>query len=218
MSGSQIVLNQLLQGENRVFIPGPEGNIEASFCIPDSPNAAVIVCHPHPLYGGTMHNKVVTSIVKAAISCNFATCRFNYRGVGKSQGSYDDAQGEQEDAICVQKWFTSKLGFKKVWLIGFSFGAYIAYKVADKFDLNGLVLVAPAVNNMSYIKDECADTTVWIIHGSEDEITPLGDVVKLQKELALEDRLIVVEGASHFFHGCLIEVMKNITTIISGVK
>jgi uncharacterized protein len=135
--------------EQRLFIPGPAGQLEAIHTTPEEGQAdrIAIICHPHPLHEGTMNNKVVTLLAKTFNKLGFETLRFNYRGVGKSEGHYGDRVGEIEDLKAVKAWAEPKSQFC---LSGFSFGAFIAASVANESEnVSQLITVAPAIHRYS---------------------------------------------------------------------
>ena len=138
--------------DETIFIDGLVGQLEA-ITSDLSPNSEriVIICHPHPLFQGTMHNKVITTIAKAFQLKNYASVRFNYRGVGKSAGNYGDIAGEVDDCLSVYNWVLQKVPHAKISLAGFSFGAFISASVANQKKCEQLISVAPAVNNADFL-------------------------------------------------------------------
>lgn len=175
-------------------------------------NAALgvgIICHPHPLHEGTMHNKVVYTLSRALQAKGLHTVRFNFRGVGKSEGQYGNSTGEVADLMAVLAWVDQVLPQSKIWLGGFSFGAYIAAKGATQHPCQQLFTVAPSVENQPY--DQLATVSCpWnIIQGEEDEVVPPEAVyawVESHKESQPNLSLIRMPKASHFFHGELINL------------
>ena len=135
-------------GEN-FLIQGPTGVLEALLVQPDSyvaGNPVSVVCHPHPLHGGTMANKVVHIIADAFNKLGITTLRFNFRGVGHSAGRYDNGEGEVDDLVAVTDWLKERYPEAPIWLAGFSFGSYVAALAHEKVSPTKLLLVAPAVN------------------------------------------------------------------------
>lgn len=162
-----------------------------------------LVCHPHPLHGGTLDNKVVQTLARAMVQAGWTAVRFNFRGVGRSQGAWDAGVGEVDDALAVLD-ATRPPGAPLV-LAGFSFGAYVASQLAARLVARGgghaaqrLVLVGPAVQNFE-VAAVPADSIV--IHGEHDDVVPLGAVLDWARPLGVP--VIVVPGAGHFFHGQL---------------
>jgi alpha/beta superfamily hydrolase len=192
-------------------LPGPAGPLEALLeeCDGGSPGFAALVCHPHPLYGGTMHNKVVHSVAAGLCDRGGAALRFNFRGVGKSAGRFDQGRGELEDARAALAWLRSRFPGLSVWLAGFSFGAWVAARLAaSEPDLEGLVLVAPPVVDLDFGAMRSSAIPKLVLQGSRDEICP---VAALEPEFAgwAEPKGIVkVDGATHFFDRQLEDLSK----------
>ncbi|MEW5708029.1 MAG: alpha/beta fold hydrolase [Pseudomonadota bacterium] len=181
------------------LIPGPAGPIEAALADPGpSRRGIAVIAHPHPLYGGTMDNKVVTTLARAFEGEGFAVVRFNFRGVGRSAGAFDQGEGETDDAVAVAKWACATLGENPLWLAGFSFGAAIQARAAERLHPARLVLVAPAVTRIA-TPSVPADTLV--IHGERDDVVPLGEVMDWARPQELP--VLVIPGGEHFFHGRL---------------
>ena len=114
----QISSSQLLQSETKQLIQGPAGSIEVAASQASVPTGQILVCHPHPLYAGTMFNKVVTTVIKQGNNSGMSTCRFNYRGVGESRGEYDYAKGEVDDTLAVANWFIGQNPEEPPWRAG----------------------------------------------------------------------------------------------------
>lgn len=199
-----------LSGEKEVFIDGDMGPIQAGFTPGESRDTALLVCHPHPQAQGTMFNKVVTTIVQAGKSLGFPVCRFNYRGVGASVGVYDHAIGEMADAIAVAKWLLLKTGCRKVWLTGFSFGACIAYNIQEKIPCTGVILVCPSIEKMRF---NPAAAPTFVVQASEDEIVSAKAVVEWARQNS-QEKVQVISGAGHFYHGKLLELKEVMIKIL----
>lgn len=209
-----------------IIIPGPSGDLEAAWHAPAEQTAAdadaakkvAIICHPHPLYGGTMQNKVVTTMAKAYNDLGMIAVRFNYRGVGGSAGAYGNINGETQDCLAVLAWAQQQWPHAHVSLAGFSFGAYIAaYAATQTAALQSLLTVAPSVERMPYDSLERIEVPWLIIQGEEDTIVEPQAVYKWHKGLHLagqQARLIKVPAAGHFFDGKLNElrdiIVKNL--------
>jgi alpha/beta superfamily hydrolase len=191
----------------RQLVAGPAGQIE---CAIDAPAADVrgvaVVCHPHPQHGGTMDNKVAQTLARAFVQLGHRAVRFNFRGVGASQGRWDDGHGEVDDALAVIAAFRDPA--LPLLLAGFSFGAYIASQVAarlpDDAKPQRLVLVGPSTQKQQMAAVP-ADTVV--IHGEVDEVVPLAATLDWARPQALP--VIVFPGVGHFFHGQL-ALLKNV--------
>jgi alpha/beta superfamily hydrolase len=208
---------QFPQQKTEFFLSGPAGNIEMATTFPTENFEQIvgIVCHPHPLHGGTMNNKVVTTVAKAFETLGLATVRFNYRGVGKSEGQYADTIGETADLIAIVNWVRQSLPDCKIWLSGFSFGAYISANVANQQKVSQLVSIAPAVNHADFTVLNHINCPWLVIHGDQDEVVPIAEIEAWAEHPPSPLKLIVFPDTSHFFHGkliglrdCLIEELK----------
>ena len=196
------------QTNSQFILPGPAGNLEVmtTFSKDSSKNIVGVICHPHPLFEGSMQNKVVTTIAKAFDHLGFATVRFNFRGVGKSEGQYGETIGETEDLLAVIKWVKQALPDYQMVLAGFSFGAYISAKVANQISVLQLVSIGPAVSKFNFKNFTHIDCPWLVIQGDQDEVVPFEMVKAFAENPPAPLKLIVMEGASHFFHGRLIEL------------
>jgi len=208
----------LLPYETAITIPGPVGNIEARLAEPaahapsSSPPTLAIVCHPHPLYGGTMDNKVVTTLNRAFQTLGMHTLRFNYRGVGASDGEFGDAIGETEDLFAVLTWASGRYPNLRIGLAGFSFGSYVAANAAGQMNTPPLFLltIAPAVNHYDFTALKAIPCPWLVIQGDEDEIVPVKAVQLWASENTHSLELIIFENCSHFFHGKLTALRETI--------
>ena len=188
-----------------VSIPGPAGTLEVVVHIPDvAPRAIAVIAHPLPTMGGTMENKIVTTLAKTFTELGFAALRFNFRGVGASSGEFDDGIGEVEDAFTVTRYALSEYGDLPLILSGFSFGGYVQARVAQQLPPHQLVLIAPAVTR--YPMPSVPHNTL-LVHGELDEVVSLADVIQWARPQLLP--IVVLPGAVHFFHGRL-EQLKEI--------
>lgn len=186
------------------LIDGPAGALQCSFHIPQDvpPTALALICHPHPQFGGTMDNKVVQTLAKAFGELGFATMRFNFRGVGESAGTFDDGIGETEDAAAALTWARAQAGSDlPVVAAGFSFGCYVQSRLLPRSQPDQVVLVGPAVSRFQ-ISDVPKETVV--IHGEEDDVVSLSDVMNWARPQGLP--VTVFPGTGHFFHGRLTEL------------
>ena len=208
--------SKLLQGEEHKQVQGPAGFIEIGYASTQVPMGQALVCHPHPQYGGTMYNKVVTTVVKSCQKKRMNTCRFNYRGVGQSQGTYDEGQGEVDDALAVGNWFIGQSDLENLWLVGFSFGAYVAYQAARRLPVKGLILIAPAITRMNFDQAKEPELKTWVIHGKQDELIPFKEVDQWAETRKFCQNVEIIPQASHFFHGCLDELSDSIARIIGA--
>jgi alpha/beta superfamily hydrolase len=188
------------------MIPGPVGALEALFewQSQQDASAAALVCHPHPLYGGTMHNKVVYRAAKAAIEAGLPTLRFNFRGVGKSMGTYDDGLGEREDVRAALDYLEARFPGLPICLLGFSFGAWVGLQVGAS-DLRVQVLVGlgtpVGTSDMAFLRS--ITKPKLFVQGTRDEFGPRPELEAFFNSLAEPKRLVWVEDADHFFTGKL---------------
>lgn len=197
--------------EQSITIPGACGNIEARLHIPaDSWQHIAILCHPHPLYGGTMHNKVVHTLAKTYQAAHMASLRFNFRGVGQSSGHYASGEGEMDDLMAVMNWVQRTYPHARQMLAGFSFGAYIALKTVNHFAVEQLILVAPPVENFPVSQLPLPHCHFIVVQGDADEVVSSDLVFNWVKTLSPAPTLIRIEGASHFFHGRLDELKTRV--------
>lgn len=188
----------------RQLLQGPAGALEVALDDP-APGTAVrgwaLVCHPHPLHGGTMDNKVVQTLVRALVQLGWRTVRLNYRGVGKSAGSWDAGLGETDDAQHALQAYAG--ADEPVLLAGFSFGGFVAAQLAQRLAEAGraaqrLVLIGPATSNFA-VPPVAADTLV--VHGEADDVVPLQATLDWARPQSLP--ITVIPGVGHFFHGQL---------------
>lgn len=199
-----------LQRES-VVIQGPAGDIEAVLECEASPPAFIaVVCHPHPLYQGTMNNKVVTTLQRTYRELGGAVVRFNYRGVGGSHGSYGGGDGEAEDLLAVVAWLRERYPSLPLRLAGFSFGTYVAASGACQLAVLGrgaehVLLVAPSVENFDFSSFTQTDCPVLVIQGEQDDIVSPRAVYQWVAQSPLMPAVLRIE-AGHFFHGKLVEL------------
>ena len=192
----------------RVLIEGPAGALELAVSVPaDAPTGLALIAHPHPLQGGTLDNKVVQTLAKAFVALGHATVRFNFRGVGDSQGTFDDGVGETADALAALAHAQARFGDLPLALAGFSFGSFVQTRVAQQVAFERLVLVGPAVNRFEGAT--VAPETI-VVHGEEDDVVPLADVLNWARPQQLP--IIVFPGCGHFFHGRLVQLQQVVMT------
>lgn len=192
-----------------LFIEGPAGRIEASLDLPDTyPRPLLaIVCHPLPTEGGSMHNKVVTMTSRALRDSGATTLRFNFRGVGQSDGGFDDGDGELDDLRAVAAWAKSQHPDKLLWLAGFSFGAWISLRAADELKAQFLLSIAPPVGRSWSFDAISLPTCPWlVIQGEDDDIVDARAVRAWIESLPMPPQLVQMPGAGHFFHRKLIDL------------
>ena len=201
------------KGMASTLIAGVAGNIEALITLPKELNEnspIAVISHPHPLHGGSMTNKVVHILSKSFSELNAITVRFNFRGVGKSEGEYDEGVGEAEDLQILVSELRKWRADAPIWLAGFSFGAYVTTRAQEAIKPEKLLLVAPPVS--MYPFNELAEINIpWVvIQGSEDEIIDASEVKTWVGERANPPKLIWMEETSHFFHGRLNDLKESL--------
>lgn len=198
-------------GTHPLIIPGPAGEIEAELFSPkqeEDGDFMAVVCHPHSLHGGTMKNKVVHTATKAFYECGMPTLRFNFRGVGKSQGDYDAGEGEGDDLAACIEWMEAQFPGKRLVLAGFSFGSFVSLKHAPRFSLAAMVSIAPPVARFDVEACETPQVPWVVVIGSDDELVALSDVESWLAKRQASASLTVLQDASHFFHGRLLDLRK----------
>lgn len=203
--------------EQELTISGPAGELECLLVQPDSwheHDPIAICCHPHPLHGGTMHNKVVHIMAKTYHRLGSASLRFNFRGVGKSQGEFDNGVGEQADVLAITSWLQQHYPKAPLWLGGFSFGGYVSLMVHARINPARLLVVAPAVELYPDMQQVQVQTRDWIlVQGGQDEIVSPPAVGSWLRQQQNKPRLIWFEEAGHFFHGYLNKMQEQILSI-----
>jgi len=200
-------------------IEGPVGPLEARLEDPSPgqrPPACGVVCHPHPLYGGTMQNKVVHTLARAMQELGVPTVRFNFRGVGASAGRYDAGVGELEDALAVCAWARRHWDCEALWLAGFSFGSAVALPAAAVAGPAMLVTVAPPVGRI-IVSPVARPACPWlVVQGDHDELVDVTTVRRWVGEFQRPPQLVVLPGAEHFFHGRLAELRAAVAAFLSA--
>jgi alpha/beta superfamily hydrolase len=186
------------------FVHGPVGKLQVLEEVPDrEPAAVAVICHPHPLHGGALSNKVVHQLAKTFVELGAVGIRFNFRGVEQSEGHYDEGRGEVEDLIAMVEWATDRWPGLPLWLGGFSFGGFIAVKGAHAVDPDWLVTVAPAVNYFPEVELPFVDVPWLLVHGEADDVVPFEHVEEWLVTLDRQPKLAVLPDVGHFFHGRL---------------
>jgi hypothetical protein len=198
----------------RLRLAGPAGALEALIETPavlDAPPTAFgVVCHPHPLHGGTMDNKVVWTLARAFQELGAPTIRFNFRGVGASEGSHDAGRGEAADALAVIAHGRERWPQAALWLAGFSFGGVIAIRAAASAYPTRLVTVAPGITRVD-VGDAPPPECPWlIVQGDADDVVPAEAVIAWARTLSPAPELTVLPGAGHYFHGRINELRDTV--------
>ena len=199
------------------MIPGPAGPLQALIETPLSPDGAAlpvsafaVVCHPHPLFGGTMDNKVVHTVARACGALGAAAIRFNFRGVGTSGGSYDEGRGELADLLAVVAFGRQRWPQAALWLGGFSFGGAVAVLAAQRAQPERLVLVSPGITKID-VTGAAPPACPWlIVQGDADDVVPAPIVLDWAARLIPAPSIAVLEGAGHFFHGRINELRDTV--------
>jgi uncharacterized protein len=180
----------------RVFVAGPAGRLECAIDAPAGGASGIaLIAHPHPQFGGTLDNKVVQTLARAFVELGFVALRPNFRGVGASEGVYDDGRGEVEDLAAALDWGRREFGALPIALAGFSFGAAMQARLAARAASQRMALVGVAVGSFE-VPAVPPDTLV--VHGEQDETVPLIAVLAWARPQELP--VVVVPGADHFFH------------------
>lgn len=185
------------------LLRGPAGAIECAADVPEAGTerpATIVICHPHPEHGGTMHNKVVTILERSMRELGLRTVRFNFRGVGESEGSHDDGYGETDDLFAVVEWVRRTRPDDSLWLGGFSFGSYICTRAALNLDVGQLICIAPPVDRYAFDSLHHPECPWLVVQGDEDDIVHVDVVTNWANGLKPAPDLVVMEGADHFFH------------------
>ncbi|HEX6549868.1 MAG TPA: alpha/beta hydrolase [Gammaproteobacteria bacterium] len=206
-----------MSASEAVVFNGPAGVLEGLIDKPaGQPSAVAVVCHPHPLYQGSMHNKVAYILSRAFNELGGISLRFNFRGVGASDGEYADGVGETADALAAIDWLTARHPGLPLWLAGFSFGAYVALRAQSQRPVKLLVTVAPAVERFD-TSGVVLPTMPWLlVQGDADEVVAPQAVLDWVAGLAKPPQLAVLKGAGHFFHGRLNELRQTVVDAFTG--
>jgi alpha/beta superfamily hydrolase len=188
---------------------GAAGPIELLAAAPkETPRGFAVLCHPHPLYGGAMSNKVVYTLASVALKSGLVAVRFNFRGVGASGGVHDEARGETDDCVAVVEWVRSHLPDAPLLLGGFSFGAFVSLKAAARAAPHALVSIAPPFGK--YFGGQGAPPhpgCPWMaVHSRDDDVVPYDESAKILASYDPPAELVTVDGAGHFFNNRLADV------------
>ncbi len=198
-------------------IPGPVGPLEALIDAPAGPpRAGVVLAHPHPLYGGTMHTKVVFRAAKALARIGCEVLRFNLRGVGRSRGTFDGGRGEMDDFRAALDAMAARHPGLPLWAAGISFGAWVALEVGAQDDRVALLLgIAPPVDRYEFSAVRAATKPKFLIHGEADDLVPVQSVWRFYGALAEPKELVVIDAADHVFDGKVSEVADAIEDLLA---
>lgn len=204
-----------------VIISGPEGRLEGRYYPAKEPNAPIaLLLHPHPQHGGTMNNKVVYQLFHMFVRKGYATLRFNFRGVGRSQGSFDRGEGELSDAASALDWLQNyNLDAPACWIAGFSFGAWVGMQLLMRRpEITSFISVSPPANMYDFSFLAPCPASGLIVHGEKDDIVPPDSVSELIKKLAKQRDVVidfnVLKGANHFYNNQLDELEETVSAYI----
>lgn len=213
----QITPIELIEAKEKpLMITGEEGSLEAIFNGSGSEKSAPIIAilgHPHSLHGGTMNNKVVTTLARACRDQGIASLRFNFRGVGQSEGQFDHGIGESNDFINIYHQLKAAMPEASFIFAGFSFGAYVSYRAACQVNPSLLISVAPAVNHGDFSEFEAVPSNWHVLVAEQDEIVPQSDILTWHQSVEPAPQLHLFPEASHFFHGKLVDLKKTLQQI-----
>jgi alpha/beta superfamily hydrolase len=191
-----------------LLLGGPAGQIETLVAMPAEPPAAIaVVCHPHPLHGGALSNKVTYMVASCALKAGMVAARFNFRGVGRSEGAHDQGRGETEDTLAVVQWLRGQAPGLPLLLGGFSFGAFVSLKAAARAEPRWQVSIAPPFKYFANEPLPPRPRASWlVVHAHDDEVVPYADTREVLLRYDPPPELVSLDGAGHFFHGKLGEL------------
>ena len=213
----------MLVREQQVQIPGPAGALEALYLATAGARGVALVCHPNPQQGGTMLNKVVSSLQRTARDQGLATLRFNYRGTGNSEGEHDMENGEVDDAEAALNWLREHHPRLPVYLFGFSFGGFVAASLSGRLELQGepavqLCLVAPAVTRLQAPHWLAGQGRLTLIQPEQDEVIEPLQVYDWAQAQQRPLQLIRIADSGHFFHGKLVELKEAVLRYVFDIE
>jgi hypothetical protein len=199
-----------------ILLPGGAGRIEALVVAPDRPPAGIaVVCHPHPLHGGALTNKVAYTLASCAVKAGLVAARFNFRGVGRSEGAHDEGRGETEDTLAVAAWLRERAPGAALLLAGFSFGAFVSLKAAARARPALQVSVAPP---FKYFESEPLpprpDAPWLVVHGRDDEVVDYESTRAVLARYAPPPELATLDGVGHYYHGRLGDLAATVSGFI----
>ena len=203
-------------GDHPFFFNGADGRLEGHLLVPEEikkPYVAILG-HPHSLQGGSMNNKVVTTMARAFRELGIPSLRFNFRGVGNSEGEFDNGIGESEDMLCLARLWAGEVPTSQFIFAGFSFGAYVTYRAAAQWPHELLISVAPAVDRNEYTCFSEIPPVWHIFQGDNDEVVPLAKVLGFAAECTSTLSVHRFPDTGHFFHGKLLLLKEKLMSII----
>jgi alpha/beta superfamily hydrolase len=190
-------------------LSGPAGKLETISDVAEPASArrgVAVICHPNPVQGGTMHNKVVTMVERALRESGLDTVRFNFRGTGDSEGSYDEGVGEGEDLAAVVAWLRRVRSDDALWLAGFSFGSYVTIRNAVRLHADALISIAPPAGRWPFEGFEIPTSPWLVVMGEEDEVVEPQAVFDWIDSLDSKPELVRMPETGHFFHRRLMDL------------
>lgn len=195
-----------------IQIPGPVGNLEAQLTSPAQAIGAALLCHPHPQYGGSMHDGVLAVTESVFQTLGFATVKFNFRGTGASAGAFDHGVGEVDDVIAAWHWLNAELALRTNYLLGYSFGSAMAWKSLATITPDALIMIAPPIGMMPF-ESRTPASPVDIFYGTDDEFI---EPAALARFAGTSDLVTshALEGANHFFSGALDELQMRVQQML----
>ena len=202
----------------RLLLAGAAGDLELLIETPSAVplRAVAVCCHPHPLFGGSLTNKVIHTVARAFVAQGAATVRFNFRGVGASAGVHDEGRGEFDDLRTIVAWARQRWPGLPLWLGGFSFGAWVALRASACEQPALLVTVAPPVGRWDFSSIAAPSCPWLVLQGERDELVDARAVTEYVRGIAPNSTVVSVAAADHFFHGLLAEVRTAVETFVAA--
>ena len=206
-----------LAKSQKLALDGPAGKLEALLEVPQGTKivGCAVVCHPHPLHGGTLQNKVAHTLARSFTGQGFIALRFNFRGVNDSEGTFDDGRGELEDVYVAMDFLSIDYPDLPLWISGFSFGAAMAIHAAAERRPAGLVSIAPAISRITTTPTPRPDCPWLILQGDQDELVDVDETIAWVNGLDPGPELLILDGAVHFFHGKLTLLREAVEAFIA---
>lgn len=209
------------RGAQTLLVPGEAGAIEVMLSSPPepcTPRTGMLICHPHPLYGGAMTNKVVHSLAMAAHDAGVHALRFNFRGVGRSEGVHDAGRGEVDDVLQLAALMRGPLACQRLLLAGFSFGGFVAVAAQAALQPDALITIAPALRYLGPALPGWPACPWLVVHGTDDDVVPHADSTRMLAGAPDTVQLLSPSATGHFFHGRLDEVREPVRAFIEGLQ
>ena len=200
------------------LLRGPAGHIDALLAAPKDPAmpaGIALICHPHPLMGGAMSNKVAYTLASSAQKAGLHALRFNFRGVGRSQGTHDEGRGETDDVVWLADWLRQQMPEARLVLMGFSFGAFVSLKAAARVKPFLQVSIAPPFEKYFNEPIPARPDCPWLVlHGRADEVVNYDDTVRVLNTFTPPPQLVGVDGVGHFFHARLGDIQNAVVPFL----